>query len=97
VPEIATVDLAGGFRDNDAIGAQEERAGFRHKLKAWRVLRYSGPIRRNFDAGTREVWGRTNHVRRYTVDRPVLQACLYVVPHWQGCRRAFELLKPVWT
>jgi hypothetical protein len=36
----------GGFREDGAIGTQEEPAGFRRKLRAWRVLRYSGPVDR---------------------------------------------------
>jgi hypothetical protein len=35
-----------GFREDGAIGAQEEPAGFRRKLRAWRVLRYSCPVDR---------------------------------------------------
>jgi hypothetical protein len=32
--------LMGGFREDGAIGAQEEPAGFRPKLRARRVLRH---------------------------------------------------------
>jgi hypothetical protein len=45
VPENATVGLVGGFGDDGAIGPQEEPAGFRRKLRAWRVLGYSGPAK----------------------------------------------------
>ena len=46
VPQFATVGLVGGFRDDGASGAREEPAGFRCNLRAYRLLRYSGPIRR---------------------------------------------------
>jgi hypothetical protein len=39
VPQIATVGLVGGFREDGAIGDPEEPAGFRRKLIAYRVLR----------------------------------------------------------
>jgi len=32
--------------EDGAIGAQEEPAGFRRKLRAWRMLRYSRPVDR---------------------------------------------------
>jgi hypothetical protein len=44
VPQIATVGLVGGFREDGAIRAQEEPAGFQRKLRARRVLRYSCPV-----------------------------------------------------
>ena len=37
------VGLMDGLRANGAIGTPEEPAGFRGNLRAWRVLRYSGP------------------------------------------------------
>jgi hypothetical protein len=46
MPQIATVGRPGGFREDGAIGAQKEPAGFRRKLRAWRVLRYSCPMDR---------------------------------------------------
>ena len=39
MPQIATVGLVGGFREDGAIGDPEEPAGFRRKLIACRVLR----------------------------------------------------------
>ena len=39
MPQISTVGLVGGFREDGAIGDPEERAGFRRKLIACRVLR----------------------------------------------------------
>ena len=45
MPQIAAVGLVGGFREDGAIGAPEEPAGFQRKLKAWSVLRYSGPVK----------------------------------------------------
>ena len=46
MPQIATVGRLAVFRAEGTIGAQEEPAGFRRKLRAWRVLRYSGPVDR---------------------------------------------------
>src|ERR1019366_3294631 len=46
VPQIATVGRLGGFREDGAIGTQEEPAGFRRKLRARRVLRCSCPVDR---------------------------------------------------
>ena len=46
MPQFATVGLVGGFRDDGASGAREEPAGFRRNLRACRLLRYSGPVRR---------------------------------------------------
>ena len=42
MPQIATVGLAGGFRDDGRSGSQAEPAGFRRKTRALRVLRDSG-------------------------------------------------------
>src|ERR1039458_8602684 len=46
MPQFATVSLVGGFRDDGASGAREEPAGFGRNLRACRLLRYSGPVRR---------------------------------------------------
>ena len=46
MPQIATVGRVGGFLEGGAIGTQEEPAGFRRKLRAWRVLRYSEQVDR---------------------------------------------------
>ena len=46
MPQFATVGLVGGFRDDGAGVALEEPAGFRRNLRARRLLRYSGPVRR---------------------------------------------------
>jgi hypothetical protein len=46
VPQIAKVGLVGGFRDDGAIGTQEEPAAFRRNTRALRVLRDSGPVKR---------------------------------------------------
>ena len=42
MPQIATVGLAGWFRDDGASGTQVEPAGFWRKTIALRVLRDSG-------------------------------------------------------
>ena len=41
MPQVATVGLGAGFRDDGAIGTKEEPAGFRRNLRAWNVLGYS--------------------------------------------------------
>src|ERR1019366_4196555 len=46
VPQIATVGLVGGFRDDGGIGTQEEPAVFRRNTRALRVLRDSGLVKR---------------------------------------------------
>jgi hypothetical protein len=40
-----------GFRAEGAIGTQEEPARFRRKLRAWRVLRCSSPVKRKCRPG----------------------------------------------
>ena len=43
MPQIATVGLVDGFRDDGASGAREEPAGFGRNLRACRQFYYSGP------------------------------------------------------
>ena len=46
MPQIATVGLVGGLRDDGGIGTQEEPAVFRRNTIALRVLRDSGLVKR---------------------------------------------------
>ena len=46
MPQIASVGLVGGFRDDGGIGTQEEPAIFRRKTSGLRVLRDSGLVKR---------------------------------------------------
>src|ERR1039458_8771818 len=46
MPQIATVGLVGGFRDDGGIGAPEEPAGFRRNNRVCSVLRDSSRVKR---------------------------------------------------
>jgi hypothetical protein len=45
VPQFATVGLAGGFLDKDAIGGQEEPAALGLSTTTWKRLRISQYLR----------------------------------------------------
>ena len=64
MPQIATVGLVGGFWEDGAIGTPEEPAGFRRKIRSWRVLRQAGGTRTTDIRAQREVvWKTARSVR----------------------------------
>jgi hypothetical protein len=50
------VDLVGGFWEGGAIGTPEEPAGFRRKIRSWRVLRQAGGTKTTDIRAQREVF-----------------------------------------
>ena len=64
MPQIATVGLVGEFWEDGAIDAPEEPAGFRRKIRFWRVLRQAGGTKTTDIRAQREVvWKTARSVR----------------------------------